>query len=131
MHHIRITVLCLLLAGAAKAQVTNSTALTTSTTGLNPTDASVDVMDSLFESYFTDNPAWAFDPKSYDMLGYAVADTPRFTPEVYADRLAKINSPIPYTYNASVQSYIDLYTLRRRGSGFQYAGSEPNLFSDV
>ncbi len=114
MHYIRITVLCLLLAGAAKAQVSNSTAVPPGGNELSPTDESVDVIDSLFESFFSGNPAWAFNQKDYDVYGYAATDTPRFTPEVYADRISKINSPIPYTYNKSVQAFIDLYTLKRR-----------------
>lgn len=114
MHYIRITVLCLLLAGVAKAQVSNSTEVASNGIQLAPSDGTVDVMDSLFQSFFSQNPAWAFDPKDYDLYGYAATDTPRFTPDVYADRLSKINSPIPYTYNASVQAFIDMYTLKRR-----------------
>lgn len=114
MHYIRITVLCLLLWGVAKAQVSNSSISATNDITLNGTDGSVDVMDSLLNAYYSTNPAWAFDQKDYDMLGYAPTDTPRFTPEVYAERISKINSPIPYTYNKSVQGFLDLYCNRRR-----------------
>lgn len=114
MHYIRITVLCLLLWGVAKAQVSNSTVSTNNGISLNATDESVNVMDSLLEAYFSTNPAWNFDQKDYDMLGYAATDTPRFTPEIYAERISKINSPIPYTYNKSVQGFLDLYCMRRR-----------------
>lgn len=114
MHYIRITVLCLLLWGVAKAQVSNSSISSTNDITLNGTDGSVDVMDSLLNAYYSTNPAWAFDQKDYDMLGYAPTDTPRFTPEVYAERISKINSPIPYTYNKSVQVFLDLYCNRRR-----------------
>lgn len=114
MHYIRITVFCLLLWGVAKAQVSNSTVSTNNGISLNATDESVNVMDSLLEAYFSTNPAWNFDQRDYDMLGYAATDTPRFTPEVYAERISKINSPIPYTYNKSVQGFLDLYCMRRR-----------------
>ncbi|HRF75059.1 MAG TPA: transglycosylase SLT domain-containing protein [Chitinophagales bacterium] len=114
MHYIRITVLCLLLWGVAKAQVSNSTVSTNNGISLNATDESVNVMDSLLEAYFSTNPAWNFDQRDYDMLGYAATDTPRFTPEIYAERISKINSPIPYTYNKSVQGFLDLYCMRRR-----------------
>ncbi len=107
MQILRITVCCLLLWGVAKAQVSNSPAL-------SPSDASVDVLDSLLEVFYDSNPAWAFSQQDYDMYGFAAADTPRFTPEVFADRISNINSPIEYTYNKQVQAFIDLYTLKRR-----------------
>lgn len=107
MHYIRITVLCLLLWGVAKAQVSNSSALT-------PSDESVNMLDSLLEAFYDANPAWSFSQQDYDMYGYAATDTPRFSPEVFAERISQINSPIEYTYNKQVQAFIDLYTLRRR-----------------
>ncbi len=33
---------------------------------------------------------------------------------VYIERIAAINSPMPYTYNSIVKSHIELYTIRRR-----------------
>ncbi len=114
MHSIKVTVLCLLLAGAANAQVSNSYGSNSGNTGLNPSNESVDALDSMFESFYSTNPAWKFNEKDYDLFGYAATDTPRFTPEVYAERLSKINSSIPYTYNKSVQGFIDLYCMRRR-----------------
>jgi len=114
MYYIRITVLCLLLGGIANAQVSNSSLTSNSGNELNSPDPSIDVIDSLFESYFSTNPAWAFDEKDYDLYGYVSTDTPRFTPEVFAERISKLNSPIPYTYNKSVQGFLDLYCNRRR-----------------
>lgn len=107
MHFLRITVCCLLLWGVAEAQVSNSTPLASS-------DASVNHLDSLLEAFYDSNPAWAFYEPEYDMYGYAATDTPRFSPEVIAERISQINSPIHYTYNKQVQAFIDLYTLRRR-----------------
>ncbi len=107
MHLLRITVCCLLLWGVAKAQVSNSSALT-------PSDESVNMLDSLLEACYDANPAWSFSQQDYDMYGYAATDTPRFSPEVFAERISQINSPIEYTYNKQVQAFIDLYTLRRR-----------------
>ncbi len=127
MHYIRITVLCLLLWGVAKAQVSNSNVPGNDVT-LNGTDESIDAIDSIFNVYFSSNPAWAFDQKEYDMLGYAATDTPRFTPEVYAERISKINSPIPYTYNKSVQGFIDLYCMRRRTQVSNMLGLSQSYF---
>ncbi|MEZ5013011.1 MAG: transglycosylase SLT domain-containing protein [Chitinophagales bacterium] len=114
MQYIRITVLCLLLAGVAKAQVSNSAGNTKADVQLSTPDESVNILDSMFTAYFSTNPAWTFNKKEYDLFGYAETDTPKFTPQVYADRISKISSSIPYTYNASVQSFIDLYAMRRR-----------------
>ncbi len=108
MSILRITVCCLLLWGVAKAQVSNSSTL-------QPTDESVDILDSLLEAFYDTNPAWAFNQQDYDMYGFAATDTPRFSPEVIAERISKINSPIEYTYNKQVQAFIDLYTIRKRG----------------
>ena len=103
-----------MLGGIANAQVSNSSLTSNSGNELNSPDPSIDVIDSLFESYFSTNPAWAFDEKDYDLYGYVSTDTPRFTPEVFAERISKLNSPIPYTYNKSVQGFLDLYCNRRR-----------------
>ena len=40
---------------------------------------------------------------------------PTFSDEVYADRINKINSPIPLSYNQYVKGFIDLYANRKRG----------------
>ena len=126
MHYIRITVLCLLLAGVAKAQVSNSSSNDQLT--LNSTSESVNAIDSMFESFYSTNPAWKFNEKDYDLLGYAATDTPRFTPEVYAERISKINSSIPYTYNKSVQGFLDLYCMRRRGQVSNMLGLSQTYF---
>jgi membrane-bound lytic murein transglycosylase D len=41
-------------------------------------------------------------------------DAPRYSAEIYEQRLAKIYSPIPLVYNSEVQQYIDLYAYRKR-----------------
>ncbi len=43
------------------------------------------------------------------------ANIPTFGEEVYRSRMAKMNSPIPLTYNQQVRDYIDLYASRKRG----------------
>jgi len=129
MQLLRITVLCLLLGGIVKAQVPGSATGSANTQILlNSTDETVDAIDSMFEAYYSTNPAWGFNEKDYAVYGYATTDTPRFTPEVYQDRIAKISSPINYTYNASVQAFIDLYTLRRRGQVSNMLGISQQYF---
>jgi membrane-bound lytic murein transglycosylase D len=39
---------------------------------------------------------------------------PQFSDEVYADRISKINTTIPLTYNSQVKGYIDLYATKKR-----------------
>lgn len=117
MQLLRITVFCLLLGGTVKAQVSNSNTANTSENQLklNATSETVNMLDSMFTSYFSTNPAWSFNENEYNLFGYAVSDTPQFTPAVYEERISKISSPIEYTYNQDVQAFIDLYTLKRRG----------------
>jgi membrane-bound lytic murein transglycosylase D len=41
-------------------------------------------------------------------------EIPVYKDEVYASRIAKIQSPIPLTYNQQVREYIDLYAVKKR-----------------
>jgi membrane-bound lytic murein transglycosylase D len=41
-------------------------------------------------------------------------EIPVYKDEVYANRIAKIQSPIPLTFNQQVKEYIDLYAVRKR-----------------
>jgi membrane-bound lytic murein transglycosylase D len=78
------------------------------------TDQEVNRMDSLIESWFSTNPAIAFNKSNYESLEFSATDTPRVSPEVIAERIAMINTSIPLVYNSTVQSFIDLYVIRRR-----------------
>ncbi|MBL7927032.1 MAG: LysM peptidoglycan-binding domain-containing protein [Bacteroidia bacterium] len=41
-------------------------------------------------------------------------NVPQFSDAVYADRISKINTTIPLTFNSQVKGYIDLYGVRKR-----------------
>ncbi len=41
-------------------------------------------------------------------------DIPVYSDEIYAQRMSKLSSPIPLTYNAEVKKYIELYAYKRR-----------------
>lgn len=41
-------------------------------------------------------------------------EVPSYSPEVYARRIEKIQTPIPLCYNDQVQDYIDMYAMRKR-----------------
>jgi len=42
-------------------------------------------------------------------------EIPSYSEEVYAQRISKIQSPMPLVYNQQVREYIDMYALRKRG----------------
>jgi membrane-bound lytic murein transglycosylase D len=102
---------CIAMASSAWASITDTVKI--STNDLYLTNQEVDRMDSLIESWFSTNPAILFAEADYE-AAILSTDTPTFSPEVYADRIQKINTPIPLIYNSTVQSFIDLYVLRRR-----------------
>ena len=105
----------ILTAGTVTASTGISDTTSSKSVKLAQTDASVDIMDSLLQALYSSNPAWAFNENDYTSQGYAVTDTPRFSPSTYNDRINRISSTIPYVYNDYVQAYIDLYTIKRRG----------------
>ncbi|MBL0054431.1 MAG: LysM peptidoglycan-binding domain-containing protein [Bacteroidetes bacterium] len=43
-----------------------------------------------------------------------IYNVPTFPEQVYKDRIAKINSPIPYVYNDQVRAYINVYATQKR-----------------
>ena len=85
-----------------------------STADLKMPDAEVTRMDSMLEAMFASNPSLEFREADYRKKGYAATDVPTFTPEVYAERISRINTPIPLVYNDKVQAFIDLYCVRKR-----------------
>ncbi len=85
-----------------------------STTDLKMPDAEVSRMDSMLEAMFASNPSLEFHEADYRKKGYAPTDVPTFTPEIYAERISRINTPIPLEYNDKVQAFIDLYCVRKR-----------------
>ncbi len=111
MPDMKVFVCCSLMAIASVAwgNGPDSTSLE-----LSLPDEEVNRMDSLIESWFSDNPAIRFAEEEYRSLGFAATDTPRYNPDEITRRLDAIETPIPLTYNSTVQSFIDLYTERRR-----------------
>jgi membrane-bound lytic murein transglycosylase D len=49
-----------------------------------------------------------------NIYGYSEGEVPRPEPQVIKERLQKLGYEIPMAYNEHVQSFIDLYTVRRR-----------------
>lgn len=42
-------------------------------------------------------------------------DYPRYSDEIYAQRMSTISSPIPLTFNSEVKRYIEMYAYQKRG----------------
>lgn len=77
-----------------------------------PCDPIVRMLDSLV----TLNNVIRFN--SLDEFGSGVSANgsgPRYSAEIYQQRISKITSPIPLEYNEQVAQYIDLYANRKRG----------------
>lgn len=130
MHKIRIAFMCFLLSGfTAIAQVPNSSGSSSGYT-LNQTDPTVDIMDNMLVDLLSSNPAWKFEEANYTLLGYAETDTPRFNNEVYKERIEKIagSCEMPIVYNDKVQSFINLYVLKRRGQMSKMLGLSQQYF---
>lgn len=72
-------------------------------------------IDSLLPSYhYPPLDTQDINREALNTFNFAPDSVPRYSPEVIAQRLKDIGSPISMDYNEYVQSYINLYTLRRR-----------------
>ncbi|MBL7914336.1 MAG: transglycosylase SLT domain-containing protein [Bacteroidia bacterium] len=80
-------------------------------TALLQNDPIVEMLDSLV----TLNNVIRFN--SQNTLGdgkTTKVDIPVYSDEIYAQRMSKLSSPIPLTFNAEVKKYIELYAYKRR-----------------
>jgi membrane-bound lytic murein transglycosylase D len=62
---------------------------------------------------------WYVRPSATDLVLDSVPDIPETTlkklpDSIYIERLANIESPIPFVFNSRVRAYIELYTIKRR-----------------
>lgn len=80
-------------------------------------DPIVAALDSLHRSALYNAEANHFD-YLYNGAGEVSDTAVSFAPEVYAERLAILDSETPFDlrYNSTVQSFIDLYAVRRRST---------------
>jgi membrane-bound lytic murein transglycosylase D len=79
-------------------------------------DAVLERIEALNTVRWVKNDPFVTDPAVLNVHGFAVTDTPSYAPDVVSQRLAELDESTPFklTYNAPVQSYINLYALRRR-----------------
>ncbi|MCT4588533.1 MAG: LysM peptidoglycan-binding domain-containing protein [Carboxylicivirga sp.] len=67
-------------------------------------------LDSLLNQWYINKAPNHLVPDSIEGL----ASVGKLPDSVYIERIAAINSPMPYTYNSIVKNHIELYTVRRR-----------------
>ncbi len=71
-------------------------------------------LDSLMNLWYVKNTTYNKAKKSENIYGYRADEVPVFSDSVYAARIEKINSPLPYVYNDKVKGFINLYAMRKR-----------------
>ncbi|MEO8151385.1 MAG: LysM peptidoglycan-binding domain-containing protein [Bacteroidia bacterium] len=96
------------------AAITNTQAQTNNTL-VNPASVpgNYDPVSAILDSLVTINNVVKYQQISPFSVTTETS-IPTFSDEVYADRISKINTPIPLTYNSQVKGYIDLYASRKR-----------------
>jgi membrane-bound lytic murein transglycosylase D len=71
-------------------------------------------LDTLMTLWYVKSSTPARNKKAMNIYGYKPDEVPVFTDSVYAQRIRKIESPLPLAYNATVKAFIDLYAVRKR-----------------
>ena len=71
-------------------------------------------LDSLLNLWYVKNSVPDNNRGAENIYGYSQDEVPTFSDSVYASRISKIASPIPFVYNAQVKGFIDLYTVKKR-----------------
>jgi len=71
-------------------------------------------LDSLLNLWYVKNSVPDNNRASENIYGYSTDEVPTFSDSVYASRISKIASPIPFVYNDKVKGFIDLYTVKKR-----------------
>jgi membrane-bound lytic murein transglycosylase D len=81
-------------------------------------EESYDPIGSMLDSLVTLNHVVRFnclETSCFEAKIYEQGSYPTFSDEVHKERMAKISSPIPLSYNQYVKGFIDLYANRKRG----------------
>lgn len=79
-------------------------------------DAVLERLNALSQLPWLKNDPFVTDADKLNIHHFAAVDTPSYSPEVYRQRLSVLDERTPFklTYNEPVQSYLDLYTKRKR-----------------
>lgn len=104
-------IVCFMHSGEAQATGNNPTDSTTADNGPDPVAEMLDSLITLNNVIrFNQVKETASDGDATDRP----ATYPHYSEQVYRQRISKINSPVPLTYNDQVSRYIDLYAYRKR-----------------
>jgi membrane-bound lytic murein transglycosylase D len=105
-----------LMLGALVLSGLSSTLVTYAQEGVPPYDPVVEQLDELSQLPWLKNDPFTTDIAKLNVHRFAPTDTPRYQPDVYKQRLAVLDQRTPFklTYNEPVQSYLDLYTRKKR-----------------
>jgi membrane-bound lytic murein transglycosylase D len=71
-------------------------------------------LDSLMNLWYLKNTTPLRTKHSTNIYGFKPEEVPVYHDSVYASRIKKISSPLPYIYNDKVRGFIDLYAVRKR-----------------
>ena len=94
----------------------NSQPLNTSGLNIQPDDPTIQEIDRILVDGYLNHYCFSSDTTVLNAFGYGKNELPAFTAEVVTERLRILDSNTPFqlVYNASVQSFIDLYAVRRK-----------------
>jgi membrane-bound lytic murein transglycosylase D len=71
-------------------------------------------LDSMLNLWYVKKTAHTKIKRNENIYGFRPEEVPSYPDSVYADRINKIISPLPYIYNSKVKGFIDLYAVRKR-----------------
>lgn len=74
------------------------------------------MLDSLFRIKYFNDSLFYLDSANVNQYGYQPAEVPQFADSIYNQRIEALNreTPIQFTYNKHVRSFIDLYAVKKR-----------------
>ena len=111
-----------------------STAQTRTHTAQTNTDSEVDLrtiaeLDSMLQAFYNRlHYAERYDTLKLSYNTNAPVDVPRFPSDTIRERLKRIPAIMPMDYNSKVQTFIDVYTVRRRNLTSKLRGLEKVYF---
>lgn len=87
-------------------------------------DEVLERIDALSALPWLKNDPFTTEVEALNTHGFAPADTPKWSPEVMRQRLAELDARTPFslTWNAPVESYIGMYTIRKREQAARMLG---------
>lgn len=79
-------------------------------------DAVLERLDALSQLPWLRNDPFSTDVEKLNTHNFAPGEVPKYSPEVYQQRLLALDERTPFklTYNKQVQAYIDMYAERKR-----------------